>query len=215
MYLFLILIIPLFAGAVVALEKNYTFRNFAPQIVAGLIVATAICCIKEFFIYSRHLWLDSIAQNFTALFANNILFPAIILTAVHFAILKDDMEYKAASLFALLAFFYAVFKPYSTISSMERHSKFLLLYEPILYAGFSLFVSIFFRFAASAQKSTRIALILAAAILSLGVGIIPPLLQTYRYFNGESPLLYAVALGYTGLALALFFVKNTKNKDLD
>lgn len=215
MYLFLILIIPLFAGAVVALDKNYTFRNFVPQAVAALLLATVICCIKEFFIYSHHLWIDSVAQNFMQLFLNNILLPVLTLGTLHFVLVKDDANYKAASLFALLAMFYAVLIPYETISSMERHSKFLLLYRPILFAGFSLLASVFFRFAASAKKSMRISLFIAAAILSLGAGIIPPLLETYRYFNGESFLLYALSLAYTGFALALFLIKNIKKQDID
>ena len=215
MYLFLILIIPLFVGAVVALDKNYTFRNFVPQAVAALLIATVICCIKEFFIYSHHLWIASVGQNFTEIFLNNILLPALILGILHFALIKDDANYKAASFFVFLAMFYAVFIPYEIISSMERHSKFLLLYKPLLFVGFSLLTSVFFRFAASAKKSMRIALGIAAAILSVGAGIVPPLLETYRYFNGESVFLYALSLAYAGLALALFLIKNIKKQDLD
>ena len=215
MYLFLISFIPLFAFAVIALDKNYTFRNFVPQMVAAILLATVICCIKEFFIYSRRFWIDSAAQNFTAIFLNNTLLPMVVLCTLHFVLLKDSFEYKAASLFALLAFFYAVFTPYGIISAMERHSKFLLLYAPILYAGFSLYVSVFFRFAAAEKKSLRIPLCIAAVILSLGAGIVPPLLETYRYFNGESVFLAGISLAYTGFALALFLIKNIKKQDID
>jgi len=85
----------------------------------------------------------------------------------------------------------------------------------LLYVGFCLFTSVFFRFAASAKEALRIPFCLVAAALSLAAGVIPPLFETYRYFNGESVVLYALSLAYTALSFALFFVKNTKIQNLD
>ena len=213
MYLFLLLIIPLFTGIVISLDKNYTFRNFIPQAVFALILATILCCIKEFFIYSSHQWIASPARNFIELFLSSIVLPFVILCPIHFLLLKDDIMYKAAAIFVLFAIFYAVCIPYSAIAAQERHSMFLLLYRPILYAGFSLYTSVFFRLASSAKKSAQLALFAMAFIFSLVAGIVPPLFETFRYFNGESVTLYALSLAYTIFALVLFLLKNAKNKE--
>lgn len=210
MYLFLIAFIPLFTIAITALEKNYKISSFAPQIIFSVFLATVVCCVREFFIYTSYEWKADVLSNFIYLFLWDALIPFVVLTILHYIFCKDESLYKAAALFPMLASFFAIYTPYTVISIIERHSLFLLFFKPVMYAGLCLYASVFAGIVALSSYKSKFFLFILAMILTAGLAAFPPLLQTFCYFNGESIVTYGMAAAYTAISLILFIIKNAK-----
>lgn len=134
MYSFLILSIPACIAIYCFLRKDYKASSFIPPILWGMFIGIVAFFVEEFFILSDY---DVPASYFSYVLhlARETIIPIAALTVFWLLISKDDGRYNTVALFPLIASFYAIYTPYGTISSLERHAFFLLFIKPPVIAG--------------------------------------------------------------------------------
>lgn len=103
--------------------------DFIP-VVIGFISSVILCAIKVFFMYSHRIIPFSFSENFVYYFFKLYFLPVIIVFGIFFLLSRDKISYKLDSFFPLISSFYAVYFPYSVISS----------YSSNVFAGYDIFI---------------------------------------------------------------------------
>ena len=125
MYSFLILSIPATVIFYCCIHTEYSFKSFFGPIAIGLTAGIISAIFKEYFIFSAYVATSGFFEHFLHILKTTF-FPPVILFAFWDLFSKDGTRYKTTSAFPLLASFYAIFLPYISISSPEKHSFFFL-----------------------------------------------------------------------------------------
>ena len=199
MYSFLILSIPSAIVFYCCTHTEYSFKNFFAPIAIGLTAGIVSTIFKEYFIFSAYVATSGFFEHFLHILKATLFPPVILFTLLDF-FSKDDEKYKTTTAFPLLASFYAIFLPYISISSPEKHSFFFLFENPILFicTAFSaqaLYLKIKVSIK-SAQKNKIAVLAIAFVLISSAL----PAIQTLWYFK---------IFGFAHIVLAAIFIAAT------
>lgn len=199
MYLFLILSIPAAIVFYCCTHTEYSFKNFFAPIAIGLTAGIISAIFKEYFIFSAYVATSGFFEHFLHILKTTLL-PPVILFALWDLFSKDDTRYKAIASFPLLASFYAIFLPYISISSPEKHSFFFLFENPVLFicTAFSaqtLYLKI--KLSIESKQKNKITVFAIAFVL---ISSVLPVIQTLWYFK---------IFGFAHIVLAVIFIVAT------
>ena len=206
MYLFLLTFIPLSILFFTHIGSSNSWKNFIPQMIFALVIASAVCCIKEFFIFSFYIKTDSFIKNCLHVFFKDSALPFIALGICHLLLCKDDFEYKTEAFFVLLASFYALYIPYFVISAMERNSIYYLFFKPIVFAEMSLLISLVIPLFLNKKTTKNTKEIILLSAITMLICLVPAVIENLWYFSILKILWLIVFCIYTYVC-GLFFYK--------
>ncbi|WP_296029166.1 hypothetical protein [uncultured Treponema sp.] len=199
MYSFLILSIPAAVIFYCCIHTEYSFKSFFAPIAIGLTAGIASAIFKEYFIFSAYVATSGFFEHFLHILKTTI-FPPVILFALWDFFSKDDTEYKATSAFPLLASFYAIFLPYISISSPEKHSFFFLFENTILFICTAFFAQALYlkiKLSIKSKQKNKTAVFATAFVV---ISSVLPAIQTLWYFK---------IFGFAHIVLAAIFIAAT------
>lgn len=199
MYSFLILSIPAAVIFYCCIHTEYSFKSFFGPIAIGLTAGIVSAIFKEYFIFSAYVATSGFFEHFLHILKTTF-FPPLILFALWDFLSKDDTKYKATSAFPLLASFYAIFLPYISISSPEKHSFFFLFENPILFICTAFFAQALYlkiKFSIESKQKNKTAVFAIAFVV---ISSVLPAIQTLWYFK---------IFGFAHIVLAIIFVAAT------
>ncbi|WP_276781063.1 hypothetical protein [Treponema succinifaciens] len=199
MYSFLILSIPATVIFYCCIHTEYSFKSFFGPIAIGLTAGIISAIFKEYFIFSAYVATSGFFEHFLHILKTTF-FPPVILFAFWDLFSKDGTRYKTTSAFPLLASFYAIFLPYISISSPEKHSFFFLFENPILFICTAFFSQAFYlkiKLSIESKKKNKTAVFAIAFVV---ISSILPAIQTLWYFK---------IFGFAHAVLAVIFAMAT------
>lgn len=127
MLIFFILLLP--ACLLIYEFERKNPKDFIPA-ATGFLSSIVLCVEKVFFMYSHRIIPFSFSENFIYYLFRLYVLPVLVVYGLFFLFSKDKLEYKINSFFSLLSSFYAVYLPYSVISS----------YSSNVFAGYDIFI---------------------------------------------------------------------------
>lgn len=214
MYSFLILSIPAAVIFYCCIHTEYSFKSFFGPIAIGLTAGIASAIFKEYFIFSAYVATSGFFEHFLHILKTTI-FPPVILFALWDFLSKDDTKYKTTSAFPLLASFYAIFLPYISISSPEKHSFFFLFENPILFICTAFFAQALYlktkRSIESKQKNKTAAFAIAFIVISS----VLPIIQTLWYFKIFGFVHAVIAVIFAAATFIFYKITFSKENSLD
>ena len=195
MHLFLLFSIPFILIWYILTATEYKWTSFIPPVLTGMLIATAACFIKEFFIFYSHTATASFASQFIYLSARDSLIPVTLLCAVFFFLSKDDWDYKAKSIAPLTLSFFAIYIPYFVITGKEPQSAYLNIIKPVLFTSLSLTESILFSSTISSVKKKNS--LSAVFIFSIAASLfIPSLAESVWYYSMNTVIWILISILY-------------------
>ena len=214
MYSFLILSIPATVIFYCFNHSKYSFKNFLAPIAIGLTAGIVSAIFKEYFIFSAYIATSGFFEHFMHILKTTLL-PPIILFALWDFFSKDDIKYKTTTAFPLLASFYAIFLPYISISSPEKHSFFFLFENPLLFICSSFFAqTLYLKIKLSIESKTKnkIPALSIAFIVSASVS---PAIQTLWYFKMFGFAHTVLTIIFAGATFIFYKIAFRKENSLD
>lgn len=131
MLLFLLLLFP------VSLVLYFTFtkeKKFLLVVYMGFITAVIVCAVAFITSYPHRIIPDSFFKNYLYYFIKITFLPMLLLPAAFCVFSKNSPDFKAKSIFPLMASFYVVFLPYHIMSLTDsRYSLYDISLRPIIY----------------------------------------------------------------------------------
>lgn len=210
MYSFLILSIPAAVIFYCCIHTEYSFKSFFAPIAIGLTAGIVSAIFKEYFIFSAYVATSGFFEHFLHILKTTLLPPAILF-ALWDLFSKDETRYKATAAFPLLASFYAIFLPYISISSPEKHSFFFLFENPILFICTAFFAQALYLKIKTSIKSKQKNKTAILAIAFVIISSVLPAIQTLWYFKifGFAHIVFSVIFA----AATFIFYKITFRKE--
>ncbi|WP_308692526.1 hypothetical protein [uncultured Treponema sp.] len=210
MYSFLILSIPAAIVFYCCIHTEYSFKSFFAPIAIGLTAGIVSAIFKEYFIFSAYVATSGFFEHFLHILKTTLLPPAFLF-ALWDLFSKDETRYKATAAFPLLASFYAIFLPYTSISSPEKHSFFFLFENPILFICTAFFAQALYlkiKISIKSKQKNKTAIL---AIVFVIISSVLPAIQTLWYFKifGFAHIVFSVIFA----AATFIFYKITFRKE--
>ena len=199
MYTFLIAFIPMCIVIYAVSHPRYAWKSFIPAVVFGGLAATVQCSIKKFFIFSTHVWTSDVASNFLYLFLTNILLGLAIASIPYLIFSRDKWTFKAASAMPLWASYYAVYIPFTVITSQDNCHIFMLIGLPMLYAGMSTLCAWFLEAGATAVSRKKTGPAVLFFLLTAANLFVPPVVHAL-WFQSAGRIFLIVSVCYAALA---------------
>lgn len=214
MYSFLILSIPAAVVFYCCAHTEYSFKSFFAPIAIGLTAGIVSAIFKEYFIFSTYVATSGFFEHFLHILKTTLLPPAILF-AFWDLFSKDETRYKVIAAFPLLASFYAIFLPYISISSPEKHSFFFLFENPILFICTAFFAQALYlkiKISIESKQKNKTAALAIAFIVILSV---LPAIQTLWYFKIFGFAHIALAVIFAAAAFIFYKIAFIKENSLD
>lgn len=211
MFSFLVLSIPCVAAAY-CFFSEYRMRDFLIPCVAGLISGAAVSCVREFFIFSVYVPTAFFPEHVLHLSAS-IFFPSVFIGAIFFFFCRDDFRYRSKVFFPLLAFFYAVYTPYSTISAGEKETFFALFLNPVLTISTVAMIQCSVeKFHDASEKKFRP---VPAILIFVSACLIQPVIESIWFFKICGNLYFFLSIFYVFAVFVLYKFTFRKKISLD
>lgn len=192
MYVFLLVVIPLvYVISECICHKRKVNRNQVVCIFAGLVIASVYTLVDFFAIGSAHAWIDSVTSVWFHYFMTETVIPVIVCSLpVIFA--RDSIRVKAQSLVPVLTAFYAVFVPYTILSSGVSPDVYEMILYPLLMAvmlfNIDTAASVFEE---GSDVSRLLWLRCLIAVIAVASGLLlPSLFSAYYFLNSTSALMW-------------------------
>ena len=135
------LLLPLILTAWCLYKKD---TRIISVIFIGLIAGVLVCGFKAFFLYSHRIIPYSFSENVVYLLVRQTLLPVALIYGLFCLWSRDTFEFKAESFCPLLLSFYALYLPYTIISTAEQvYTAFSLLVKPCLFCAMILILAFF------------------------------------------------------------------------
>ncbi|MDO5774562.1 MAG: hypothetical protein Q4P16_09660 [Spirochaetales bacterium] len=198
MYSFLILSIPATVIFYCCIHTEYSFKSFFAPIAIGLTAGIISAIFKEYFIFSAYVATSGFFEHFLHILKTTLL-PPVILFTLWDLFSKDETSYKSTATFPLLASFYAIFLPYISISSPEKHTFFSLFENPILFICTTFLAQALYlkiKISIESKQKNKTAILAIAFIV---ISSVLPAIQALWYFKifGFAHIVFSVIFAAT------------------
>lgn len=207
MLLFMFLLLPCVLIGYCIYKKE---PKVIPVIFIGVLSAILLCAFKTFFLYAHRIVPYSVEQNIIYLLVRQTLVPCVILYGLFILFSKDGFAFKVQSLLPLLLSFYAIYLPYTIVSTAEGlYSGFDAFCKPILFLCMILLVAVCSKRILNAKENSKVGLIILFSFFTLLFLIMPSLIEAFYIVDNS-----AVAFVFVGYILVIlifgFLVRKLK-----
>ena len=199
------LLLPLIIAAWCFYKKD---TRIISVIFIGLIAGVLVCGFKAFFLYSHRIIPYSFSENVVYLLVRQTLLPVALVYGLFCLWSKDTFEFKAESFCPLLLSFYALYLPYTIISTADHiFTTFSLLIKPCLFCAMILILAMFMcqLQKSVAQKKTAFAVLWG--VLFLAAVVIPSFIEGMFMMDMSYFLVIILSVIYCAAAPVLFWLK--------
>ena len=214
MYFFLLLIIPTVTFSIFFHESSCKPKEILLPVSAGFFMALITSLFREFFINMEY----NPKFSFAPVFLHNLAFtavPSVLITASLVFLSKNSLKNKATLVVPLLASFYAVFTPYTTIALGEKRAFFMLFVNPILVIETILAFGAFLKISAASIDKKITGGTIAAALGAIITLMVQPATISLRFLKtaGITPIIIAILAAPLAYFIYKFSYKNENSLD--
>lgn len=199
------LLLPLILAALCFYKKD---TRMIPVIFIGLIAGVLVCGFKAFFLYSHRIIPYSFSENVVFLLIRQTLLPVALVYGLFCLWSRDTFEFKAESFCPLLLSFYALYLPYTIISTADHiYTSFSLLIKPCLFCAMILILAMLMGKLQISVAKKKNGFAVLWGILFLAAVVVPSFIEGMFIMDMNYFLVIILSVIYCVTAPVLFWLK--------
>ncbi len=199
------LLLPLILAALCFYKKD---TRRIPVIFIGLIAGVLVCGFKAFVLYSHRIIPYSFSENVVFLLIRQTLLPVALVYGLFCLWSRDTFEFKAESFCPLLLSFYALYLPYTIISTADHiYTSFSLLIKPCLFCAMILILAMLMSKLQISVARKKNGFAVLWSILFLAAVVVPSFIEGMFMMDMSYFLVIILSVIYCVTAPVLFWLK--------
>lgn len=211
MLLFMFLLLPCVLIGYCIYKKE---PKVIPVIFIGVLSAILLCAFKTFFLYAHRIVPYSVEQNIIYLLVRQTLVPCVILYGLFILFSKDSFAFKVQSLLPLLLSFYAIYLPYTIVSTAEGlYSGFDAFCKPILYTFMIFQLSQLSKSICKSFKEKKQFMVVLKSLFVIVYLVIPTVIESMMIIDEQVIIIgFTLIFVYFVIPIVIFW-KHSQNKE--
>ena len=208
MFIFSFMFLPLL---ITSFCLYYKSQKVVPVITIGLVSAILVSAFQAFFTFAHRVIHYSFSGNYVYLLFRQALLPVVILFLIFFFVSKDTLQFKIEMFLPLELSFYAIFLPYTIITTSEGlFSWYALFFKPVLFGSMLIFSAIAINYAYKFISAKKLVLGIIVIIAGLCYCFIPAVFETFYLLKLYTGFVIFGGLVYILLPVLLIVLKFLK-----